>query len=495
MKKIFIAIVILLATFVADASFIDRTGHIDKFGGDIWYVSKTGSDSNNGKSPLTPKLTIKATVTASVAGDAISIKAGTYDEIDLVIANAGTELWAEIGVLIANSDAGGGTCIQVTGATCRLRGIVVQQSGQIGFDIDGAGCFLEDCTATDATIAFDIDGAQTTLVRCKDQDATVTGFDIATASNLLFLCSSVADATASRGFYLSNAAANKNLLYQCVSTGNTTAGYEVIADCAYNVFTFCTSGGKDGNRVDLGKSTQWAACEFTLPRQHHQEVYPGCGGEGVVCAPVVITNLAGDETGTQDDQYYWGEPLVLIEASVYTDIWTLKGYNIFATTANKEMQGSFYRIIQQLKSLKNGGNAWDEGATVLTVVDGSKFLAADLVWIYSDYKINGEIVRVTDVTANVVTIERETVASARTGLRWNHTTNNPGTEVMFVVYRDTPGAHTNMFNHSSGSSRDFFITYFETPREMRANDGILVRMLNLSDNSSATFDMTVIISD
>jgi len=477
-------------------SRINNTYHLHKFGGEIWYVSKSGNDSNNGKTPDKAKLTIKAAVTASSAGDAINIKAGTYDEVDLVIANNGTELWGEIGALVNNTDSGGGTCIQITGNSCKVLGIKVSQAGQIGFDIDGAGCFLDHCIAEDCTIAFDVDGAGNILQFCQDVNATTTGYDIATAENLLFHCSTIASGGASRGFYLSNAAADENLIYQCLSTGNATAGYEVVAGASYNVFAFCTSGGgESGTRIDLGTKTQWAGCEFTLPREHHENVYPKADGIGGTQAPITVTDLAGSESGTRDDQWYWGEPKVLIAPAVNTGIWSLMGYNIFASTANKEMQASIYRINHSLQSAKNGGNAWDEGATVLTVTDGTKFAVNDLVWIYSDYKTDGEIVKITGISTHEITIARETVASAETGLRWNHTTNDAGTEIMYVVYRPTfTGMHTNDFNHSAGSSKDFFTSRFHAHREFKANDGILVRMLCL-DSATCTFDMTVIIED
>lgn len=219
-------------------------------------------------------------------------------------------------------------------------------------------------------------------------------------------------------------------------------------------------------------------------------------GEGVASAPITVTNSAQDETGAQDDRWYWGEPKTLIAPTAITGIWSLCGYNIFATTASKEAQCNIYRINHSIQSAKNGGNAWDEGETDLTVADGSKFLADDLVWVYSDYKTDGEIQKVASVAGNVVTIERETVASARTGLRWNHTTNNAGTEVMYLIYRSTlKGMHPTMFNHSAGSAKDFYSANFYACREFKGNDGLLVRLINMSDDLAYELDMTVIWHD
>lgn len=46
----------------------------------VWYVSKSGNDSNDGRTLSTAKLTIKAAVTAAGEGASIFVKAGTYYE-------------------------------------------------------------------------------------------------------------------------------------------------------------------------------------------------------------------------------------------------------------------------------------------------------------------------------------------------------------------------------------------------------------------------------
>ena len=73
---------------------------------------------------------------------------------------------------------------------------------------------------------------------------------------------------------------------------------------------------------------------------------------------------------------------------------------------------------------------------------------------------------------------------------------NAGTEVMYLLYRSIlTGTHPNMFNHSAGSSKDFITTYFHKARKFKANDGILVRLLNGDSDASVTFDMTVLYKD
>lgn len=56
-------------------NFIDSTFNVH-----IWFVAKTGNDSNNGHSYGTALLTIGAAVTAASAGDTIIVYPGTYEE-------------------------------------------------------------------------------------------------------------------------------------------------------------------------------------------------------------------------------------------------------------------------------------------------------------------------------------------------------------------------------------------------------------------------------
>ena len=275
-------ILILLAlVLTVNAAYITVGGdptirHIPKFGGEIWFVSKTsGSDANDGMTPDAAFETIGVAITACAAGDAITIMAGTYVEDSIVLNKAGVELWGEIGVVI--TPAGASTCLQITGASCRIRGIKVTKASQIGFDIDGAGCVIEDCISEDNSIAYDIDGALTTLVRCRDINATTTGFDLATADNLLYLCSSIG-AGAARGYYLSGSGADYNLLYQSISTGNTTAGFEIVTGCAGNVIAYCVSGGSDGARVDADEINVWS--NFSFDNNINFEVDITQGGAG-----------------------------------------------------------------------------------------------------------------------------------------------------------------------------------------------------------------------
>jgi hypothetical protein len=236
--------------------------HALQFTGTVWYVDGTdGADTNDGLAPFTAKATIGAALALMAAGDRVIIKTGTYDEDNLDFTLAGMEVVGEIGAKLVNTV--GTECLTISGNHCRVEGLDFEQAGVIGLVLSGDECNVTCCRADTTTVGFDINGAKNVLRNCQDIDSTVTGFDIATADNLLQTCTSIANgAGSSRGFYLSNAAADENILLNCHSLGNVTAGFEVVAGANYNKFANCTSGGGDGIRVDAGTYNTWPGYAF-----------------------------------------------------------------------------------------------------------------------------------------------------------------------------------------------------------------------------------------
>jgi len=249
--------------------------HVSKFTGFVWYVDAGIGTSGDGTDPHLAFKTIKEGTTAASAGDRIRVKTGTYDEDGLDLKLPGLELCGDIGTLIVNTEPG--TCLTISGNACLVSGIKVKQAGQVGFAITGAGCALFDLIAEDCTIPYDIDGANTLMVRCQDVNGTITGYDISSAENLLYLCNSMAGGGNSRGFYLSHTNAHQNMLYQCLSLGNGTAGYETVVGADYNAFAYCTSGGGDGARVDAGSRNTWPNFAFEN-HPHTIQTFTGGGG-------------------------------------------------------------------------------------------------------------------------------------------------------------------------------------------------------------------------
>jgi hypothetical protein len=476
----------------------DIIRHIPKFTGEIWYADTGIVASGNGMSPDQAFQTITEGIAAMAAGDALAIKAGTYDENGLDLNLNGLELWGEIGTIIVNSNPG--TCLTVSGNSCRVRDVRLVQAGQTGLAVTGDSAWIENVVTEVCTIGYDIDGDECVLIKTASHDHTVTGYDISGEHNIIQDSASIVPGSATRGYYLSAASADLNLLDRCTSAGNQTSGFEIVTGANNNIMRDCVSGGGDGERVDAGNLNMWVLSQERLQKERHEEVYPFPDGEGTAGNAIAVTSDAEDEThAAATTKDYFGEPYVIIPVTTIPDLWNFIGANIYSNTTNKDYRSSSYRINYILRSAKNAGNAWDEGETQLTVVDGSIFATSDLVWIYSAYKTNGEIVRVTGVAANVVTIERETsqFGVPNTGLRWDHTTNNPGTEIMYLVFRSSSREmHENAFDFSTASAKDFIQIRWHTAREMSANDGLLLRVQNGTDGTNGGgYSITAIYED
>ena len=227
---------------------------------------------------------------------------------------------------------------------------------------------------------------------------------------------------------------------------------------------------------------------------HHEHVWPKSNGIGGAGVPLTVTTDSQDEdNAAQSDQDYWGEPTTFDPSEAGE--WKLTALFVEAETANKTFQYQLFTTTSTLCSAKNGGNAWDKTATVLTVVDGSLFLANDFVAIISDYKT--EIQKVASVDGNAVTIVREAAAVGIAGLRWNHTTNDPGTETMCRVGRNDVSANHPMGGlFSAASSKESRRITFHTPRLIAANGIVLIRALNQTDSlNAADFRVAIIYED
>lgn len=483
-------------------SYIDRTAHIHKYGGDIWYVNGLyGSDFNSGKRPDKAFATIGIAIYTALPGDVISIATGTYNEHGLEIVEDDIELLCETGVMITDSTDDISQTLLLSGDRCYIRNLHVHQVNQIGINVVGNECNLENIHTDDTTKGFQVSGYGNHFVDCHNINPTVAGFEITSNDNTFHTCASIGFGGATRGFYISSADANYNTFIDCVSTGNNTAGYYVVTGASFNTFKDCSSGGGDGPRVDNGYKTQWAGFRSILVRENHEHLIPQATGEGDVCAPITVNNISGDATGTSSDQYYWGEPKLVVPIDTFDRIWSLLGYNIFGETTVVGFHSALMRIRSLIVASKytgGGDQNWDEGETVLTVTDAAEaalFMVDDLVWVTSSTRTDGEIVRVTDVTSNVITIERETVASGRTGLRWNHSTDGDSEKLYLVKRESILDMHTTEFCFSCASSKDFTSARFVLAREFASGDGLLIRTMNTSDDGDAEFDFTAIYSE
>ena len=256
-------------------AYIDNTRHIPKFGGDIWYVSKTnGSDSNNGKTPDKAFETIGQAITSASAGDGIVIMAGTYTETGIDVNKNSLELWFEIGSILAPAT---GTCLTVSGNFCRVTcregalRINADAAGQTGVLVTGNFCYLAEirvaCASTGA-IGFDIgsadgdstDGSGADLRRCRCSAPTTAAFKIQADKVKLEDCCTGGDTAQSTiGFWITNSCDKARIKY-CGSQGHSTAGFQIDVGCTSAVVEGCYSGGGDGKFLNSAFATN---CMFS----------------------------------------------------------------------------------------------------------------------------------------------------------------------------------------------------------------------------------------
>lgn len=466
------------------------------FTGTVRYVDGTnGDDDNNGLSPDLAKETIGGAIDVSLAGDAITIRAGDYDEDGLDLALDGLEMRGEIGAKILNTV--GTECLTVSGDSCRVRGMDFEQAGVIGVVVTGDECVIEDCRADMCTVGYDIDGDKNVIRDCQDIDCTITGYDISNRDNLLVHCTSIAAGGASRGFYLSAAGADQTILIDCHSLGNGTAGFEIVSGANLNKIAFSTSGGGDGDTVDNGLNNDWPGYIDQLSTEHHEHIFPLSAGQGAAGDPINVSNSTTDGAGgARDDQDYWGDITRIIPPDTLTSRWLSLGIYIHAVSTADVQQWEVFFTYENIVSAQNGGNDWDENEVALTVADGTLFQNNDVVWITGDDRVEGEILLVSGAPAgNVVTIARETTADAEAGLRYNYDATGVNNR-MYLVRRSGTDIYSHIQgDYSAGSARDHARYVWHSARQLGPNAAMLMRILNASDALGSSFDVRAIYED
>jgi len=485
-------------------SYLDRTKKIPKFTGNLYYVSlANGDDSNDGLSPETELKTIGAAIAKLASGDAIVVGAGNYTETGLDLNVLDCEIWFEIGARLSPTS---GTALIVSGnfcrVTCREGALQVNTaSGEAGVVVTGNFVYLDEirvaCNSV-GTLGFDLQGDGVDARRCRSSSPTVAAFKIQGDKIKIEDCCTGGDvANNTIGIWITNSC-DKARANNCGTQGHAAACVQIDDGCTNVVIRDGTGGGGDGHFIDNGTLTFLDLMDRDS-REMHEHTYPQPNGEGTAGTAVTVNNVVGDETGTTNVQNYFGNPVAIMPVNLRTTDWFLKGVNMFANTTSDDQRFFGYRVKADVSATRNGGNDWDEGATALTVqseAEAANFQANDLVWIRTPgYKPNGEIVKVTDVTGAVITIARQTESSGRTGLHWDHTTNDGGNEEMYLCWRDENQYHSTDWDYSAGSNKDFSKQLFLHERRMHIGDGFIVRMVNGTDAGASSVDMTVIWSD
>ena len=232
--------------------------HFPAYTSKIWYVKTAadgGDDTHSGKEPDAAFATIGQAISSASAGDAITVKTGTYTA-NVDVNKTGLELWGEIGATIVGT-------LTVSANSCGVRGLVITPVAAVGLALTGSFCVIEGVQIKGTpTIAMDIDGSDNVVNNCNAIGYTVTAFDISAPRVHLYRCVAHGADTATRGFYLSNAAADINYLEECSSLGNTTAGYELVTGVANCALVRCASGSDDGRWLDTDYASTWPDFNF-----------------------------------------------------------------------------------------------------------------------------------------------------------------------------------------------------------------------------------------
>jgi len=245
--------------------------HAPRFTGNIYYVDAAQSDdTGNGLTPSTAKKTIGAAITAASSGDAITVKAGTYVE-DVVMDKASMELWCEMGTILD----GTGTCLTVSGGTCRIKGPVkiTPAADQIGVLVSTAvDNRFEDIRVKGSAAAcgWDFNIGGNVVINCTASGIKAGGkaFDIGASGTKLYNCYTVGTTT-SYGYYVNGTALTKGILQECSSAGHQTSGFYLDEISDMTVFN-CVSGGGDGKWLDVNNANVW--CNFCYDDEVFKEI-------------------------------------------------------------------------------------------------------------------------------------------------------------------------------------------------------------------------------
>ena len=460
---------------------------IRKFTGTIWFVDALdGLDTNSGENPLSAFATIGNAINTASEGDAITVKSGDYYETGLNLNLIGLELWGEIGVTIYNAT---GTGLTVSARDCRVEEIIIVAPGQIGLDLQGNYCVIESVTPSQTAIGVSLSGRANRLRDIIIGSPTVTGIDISGPYNQIKGAFVSNNLVAARGIYLSSSSAILNLLEDCNTMGNTISGFETVLGADLNSFIQCSSGGGDGKRLDLGYHNLWDILE-QLTTEHNEQMHPISDGEGTAGRPVTVDNTATDDTpDTRSDRNYWGDTVAIILPDLFPTFWNSIGIYVFATTANKICQWQIWFPNAKFTTTRNGGLAWDLGQTVITVTDASLFLEDDLIWMRSTSHPNGEILEITNIAGNVLTVASETRFSGNTGIRYNHVAG----EAIYLIGRTTDDQFTSIEGgYSAGSAKESSREIWHIKKELPRNSAMIIRMLNTLDNLDASFEVAAL---
>jgi len=267
---------------------LNRTQHLQSFGGNIFYISPYGSDSDDGEHPEEPFLTFAHAWTAMTNGDALTIRAGDYTETGIDLALDDAELWFEIGAILKPAT---GTPLTISGNYCKVQCPggslrIDPAANETGVEVTGNWAYLHDirvpCAST-ADIGFDITGDGCVLTNCRCSAPLVSAFKIqGDKTKLEDCCTGGNSGDSSIGFWM--ASGDKTRLKNCGSQGHETAGFQVDTSPTNGVIENCYSGGGDGKWTDADSEFVWSKFSYdnNLYATSTLTADGGVGGTGTV---------------------------------------------------------------------------------------------------------------------------------------------------------------------------------------------------------------------
>ena len=246
----------------------EDNSHLPLFTGNVYYVDAAQSDdSGDGTSPETAKKTIGAGIGLLSAGDALTIKAGTYTETSLDLNVNACELWFEIGTIL---DPASGTCLTISGSYCKVQCpggslVITPAANETGVLVSGNFNYIHDVrvnAASTADIGFDITGNGGVLTNCRCADPLVAAFKVqGDKVKLDGCCTGGTPANTSIGYWLTNSC-DKFRLVSCGSQGHDSGGFVVDSGCTNGCIRECDSGVGDGRWSDVDHATAWSDFQY-----------------------------------------------------------------------------------------------------------------------------------------------------------------------------------------------------------------------------------------
>ena len=244
-----------IADAIATSDWGESVNHIPRFTGEVLYVAgSTGNDSNSGIYPDSGLATIGAAITAASAGGYLKVFADSFTEA-VNLSKNGLELHGEIGAIITGAS---GVPLTISADYCRVDEIILTPAaGQIGLVVTGDYNKIRIIRITGGLTAVQDTGTGNEITLVAAEEYTATGFDLQGPSGYVCDCLAKSSQASTRGFYLSNTAADRTVVNRSTSVNNDTAGFEIVADVVNAVIVNCSESPTCGARVDNGTNTSW----------------------------------------------------------------------------------------------------------------------------------------------------------------------------------------------------------------------------------------------